>query len=97
MYFTTGYHENGEVLLGRNFFQDSPEFAADLQFDVSGYFISRHWWENADTVAVMSLGNRTGDPYSGCGNYAKGLLAYDAWKEADGKALEALKKLNIAM
>ncbi|WP_068786473.1 RNA polymerase subunit sigma-24 [Paenibacillus phocaensis] len=93
----TGYRENGEVLLGWNFFQDSPEFAADLQFDESGYFISRHWWENADTVAVISLGHKTGNPITDkeivanaievmegrlCGNYAKGLLAYDAWKKA---------------
>lgn len=93
----TGYRDNGKTLLGWNFFQDCPEFAVDVTFDDSGYFISSKWWENPDTVAVMSLGGRAGalagaktvignalEVMEGrqCGKYAKGLLAYDAWKKA---------------
>lgn len=93
----TGYRENGQTLLGWNFFQDSPEFSAGIQFEKSGYFISRHWWENKETIAVMSLGELSGikvtakeivgnaiEALSGrqCGKYAKGLDAYDAWKKA---------------
>lgn len=38
-----------------NFFQDNPEFNRDITIDESGYFISEHWWDNMDTVAVMAL------------------------------------------
>lgn len=54
----TGYRENGETLLGWNFFQDATEFATDVKIDESGYFISRKWWENNDTIAVISLGEK---------------------------------------
>lgn len=93
----TGYRENGEVLLGWNFFQDNPEFNAGATFDDSGYFTSRTWWENPSTTAVMAMGDLT-VPVSGpqtvlhnaiealsgrkAGKYAKGLYAYDAWKRA---------------
>jgi hypothetical protein len=52
----TGYRNGGETLLGWNFFQDSIEFAADVKRDESGYFISDKWWDNDDTVAVISMG-----------------------------------------
>lgn len=93
----TGYRNDGQTLLGWNFFQDNPEFNSTVTFDESGYFISDCWWENTDTVAVMSLepadkkmidiktilsnaitvmtGRKDG-------NYAKGLMAYDAWVKA---------------
>jgi hypothetical protein len=97
----TGYRESGEVLLGWNFFQDAIEVASGVQKDESGYFITDKWWENEDTVAVMSMGEATGEVLdvksiiinaievlSGKIDktrnraYAKGLLAYDAWKKA---------------
>lgn len=93
----TGYRNEGKTLLGWNFFQDCPEYAAVLKFDDSGYFITDSWWENKDTVAVMAMGEKTSSPMplktmvqnaitvlSGRrqGNYAKGLMAYDAWKKA---------------
>lgn len=93
----TGYRDDGQTLLGWNFFQDSPEFASSVRFDDSGYFITDSWWENEETVAVMSIGEKTTDPMplkkliqnaitvlSGRrqGNYAKGIMAYDAWKRA---------------
>lgn len=54
----TGYRDNGETLLGWNFFQDFAEFAADVKKDESGYFISKKWWENSDTIAVIALGEK---------------------------------------
>ncbi|MDF2675365.1 MAG: DNA-binding protein AraC-type [Clostridiales bacterium] len=54
----TGYRENGEILLGWNFFQDAIEFATDVKIDESGYFISSKWWENNDTIAVISIGEK---------------------------------------
>jgi len=93
----TGYRDGGKTLLGWNFFQDNPEFAAQVKFDESGYFITESWWENESTLAVMSLGEKVKAPMplkelvqnaitvlSGRkhGDYAKGILAYDAWKKA---------------
>ncbi len=54
----TGYRDNGETLLGWNFFQDAAEFATDVKIDESGYFVSEKWWENNDTIAVISLGEK---------------------------------------
>ena len=54
----TGYRENGETLLGWNFFQDFTEFATDIKMDESGYFISSKWWDNNDTIALISLGEK---------------------------------------
>lgn len=93
----TGYRNNGETLLGWNFFQDNPEFNRDVKLDESGYFITDSWWDNPNTLAVMAL-----EPHDGkmadiktvlkngieamegrkSGKYAKGLLAYDAWAKA---------------
>lgn len=93
----TGYRQKGEELLGWNFFQDDPEFAANVETDESGYFSCHDWWENTDTQAVMCIGPILGNRFSekeiivngiraldgrmDCG-YSKGLLAYDAWKNA---------------
>lgn len=52
----TGYMENGETLLGWNFFQDNPEFAADVQMHETGYFICKKWWENEQTSLLMAIG-----------------------------------------
>ncbi len=97
----TGYRENGEVLLGWNFFQDSSEFASEVKIDDSGYFIADKWWENNDTVAVISMSEIINEPIKTksiietaikvmTGRldkksdriYAKGIMAYDAWKKA---------------
>lgn len=93
----TGYRDAGEILLGWNFFQDDPEFAASMETDESGYFISRNWWDNTDTQAVMCMGAvvkeklTTGQIMENAiaaldGRtdrcYAKGIKAYDAWKKA---------------
>lgn len=93
----TGYRQNGEVLLGWNFFQNDPEFAANIEFDESGYFVCSNWWENTDTQAVMCMGAINGDKVTNEEiittaikvlegrtefGYSKGLYAYDAWKSA---------------
>ncbi|WP_010681138.1 hypothetical protein [Acetivibrio cellulolyticus] len=97
----SGYRDNGETLLGWNFFQDATEFATDVRIDESGYFISSKWWENNETIAVISLGEQNKLPISnkaiienaikvltgrldkrGGKTFAKGLMAYDAWKSA---------------
>ncbi|HEX3076952.1 MAG TPA: AraC family transcriptional regulator [Lachnospiraceae bacterium] len=91
----TGYRDKGDTLLGWNFFQSDPGFGANVSFDESGYFITDKWWENTDTQAVMCMGEVISDKkplkeiveYGNRiltgreqGTYAKGLNAYDAWK-----------------
>lgn len=93
----TGYRDNGDTLLGWSVFQDYPEFAANVRFDESGYYIAKQWWENKDTNAVMSFGEITGERFTvktivenaievmtprRKGKYAKAGYAYDAWKKA---------------
>lgn len=91
-----GYDEDGDRLLGWNFFQDDPEHAGGVSTAENGYFISKNWWENTDTQAVMCLGPINGEGVSSQEilkqavkvlegrkehSYAKGILAYDAWRE----------------
>ena len=52
----TGYQENGNKLLGWNCFQDNQEFARGVTYHETGYFITNDWWDNAMTIAVMSVG-----------------------------------------
>jgi AraC-like DNA-binding protein len=52
----TGYDNDGQRLLGWNFFQPNPEFAKDTEIHETGYFICDSWWENPNTTAVMSIG-----------------------------------------
>ena len=54
----TGYKEDGDILLGWNFFQDAIEFAADIKIDESGYFLSSRWWDNNETIAIISIGEK---------------------------------------
>lgn len=91
-----GYDRDGDSLLGWNFFQHDPEYAGGVSTAENGYFISKGWWENTDTQAVMCLGPVNGEGMAPteilrravkalegrkeC-SYAKGILAYDAWRE----------------
>jgi hypothetical protein len=96
-----GYRDDCETLLGWNFFQDATDFATDVKIDESGYFITNKWWENKETIAVISIGEQSKKPISNKeiienaikvlngrldkrdGRiFAKGLMAYDAWKSA---------------
>lgn len=52
----TGYQENGQKLLGWNFFQNRPEYNTGTGFHECGYFISESWWENKDTLLLMAIG-----------------------------------------
>ena len=91
-----GYEGPGDVVAGWNFFQSDPEFSSEITLMDNGYFRSDKWWENTDTQAAMCLGEVADKPYSDKeiikmatdimeprneGAYAKGLNAYDAWKE----------------
>lgn len=93
----TGYDDNGNTLIGWNFFQDYPEYQSTIDFEENGYFRTKNWWENPDTKGLFatSVKNTTsfttrevlenaiealqGRMYK---TYAKGTLAYDAWKQA---------------
>lgn len=90
----TGYRDNGNTLLGWNFFQNDPIFGGSVEFDESGYFICTDWWENTDTQAVMCIGLVEGEPLSvkdiiktaalimtgrKDGGYQKGVAGFPAW------------------
>jgi len=88
-----GYKEDGQALYGWNFFQDF----IPTETDHNGYFITRAWWDNKDTIAVMSFAEKDAK-IPGFADivrnaievlsprqdrvYAKGLMAYDAWKKS---------------
>lgn len=93
----TGYREGGRVLTGWNVFQEYPEHRARVRFEKNGYFITGDWWENPCTAALIATGTESLPPLTArealrnaaealegrmCGTYAKGILAYDAWKNA---------------
>lgn len=90
----TGYRDNGNTLLGWNFFQNDPAFGGVVSFDECGYFVCDNWWENTDTQAVMCLGPVEEEPIGmkeilktaaevmtgrQDGPYRKGVAGYDAW------------------
>jgi len=90
----TGYRDNGHTILGWNFFQDNPEYSKGIEIDESGYFISKCWWENPETCAVMSIDEEKCTKTSTkdillnaidiltkerIGDYAGGQAAFDAW------------------
>lgn len=91
-----GYQDDGESLLGWNFFQEDPEYAGTVTTMENGYFVSRGWWENTDTQAVMCIGPVNAQQINSQEilrqavsalegrrehSYAKGIQAYDAWRE----------------
>ena len=96
----TGYRDGGETLLGWSFFQwDNDE----------KYFETGKWWDEGDFWGVMSLGDIVAPRFGTKqivanaiatlagrqeGKYAKGIAAYDAWKNAlrnaEEKAFEAI-------
>lgn len=95
----TGYRDGGDTLLGWNFFQDDQDFASSVDKDECGYFISKEWWENSDTQAVMCIGDLCEDKITDKEvyenavkvltgrkqySYCKGIQAYDAWVEMLG-------------
>ena len=56
----TGYDEYGDVLIGWNYFQGFPEFNAGVEFEPSGYFRKRDWFE--DTADLIIIGEKRAKP-----------------------------------
>lgn len=54
----TGHDNDGETLLGWNCFQENKEMAADVTHHDCGYYITNAWWDNPETVALISIGNK---------------------------------------
>lgn len=92
----TGYRDNGNTLLGWNFFQHDPAFGGEIQFDECGYFICDNWWENTDTQSVMCLGPVIEEAHSTKdilqtavtvmtprkdGSYHKGIAGFSSWAD----------------
>jgi hypothetical protein len=92
----TGYRNNGDTLLGWNFFQSRPEFGGGNTIDESGYFVTDQWWENPCTTLLMAVGEEQTNPYTretllrnalqiltveSIGPYAGGQAAYKLWAE----------------
>jgi hypothetical protein len=49
----TGYDDNGDVLIGWNFFQDFPEFNAGLEYEPGGEFRKRGWFANTQGLLIF--------------------------------------------
>lgn len=90
----TGYADDGDTLLGWNFFQENPEYTKDVWIDESGYFVCKSWWENPCTMGLLSIGEERGMvtglkellenavtilSKERIGSYAGGQAAFDAW------------------
>lgn len=58
----TGYADGGETLLGWNFFQSNPDFAKGVSLHETGYFMTKSWWENKDTLMLMAIGEEQAAP-----------------------------------
>ena len=52
----TGYDEGGDVLIGWSFFQNVPDFNAGVEFEPSGYFRKRGWFQ--DTHCLLFVGEK---------------------------------------
>jgi hypothetical protein len=53
-----GYTDNGETLVGWNFFQDMPEWAGVVEKEPCGYFRRRGWFEDPNTIALLAIGEQ---------------------------------------
>lgn len=53
----TGYRDDGETLLGWNFFQEMPEYNRGVEILPCGYFVRKDWFEHEETIALMAMGN----------------------------------------
>jgi hypothetical protein len=93
-----GYDAGADVLIGWSFFQQVPEFSAGLEFEPSGYFRKRNWFNDTDSLLV--IGEKQAEPKRGdiykralrwnievarrplVDGRPNGLAAYTAWAEA---------------
>ncbi|HEY3281628.1 MAG TPA: hypothetical protein VGN26_05090, partial [Armatimonadota bacterium] len=94
----TGFDEGGDVLLGWSFFQEEEKGKPGLEFEPSGYFRKRDWFE--ETEGIVLVGAPTKRPQVvdvlresvawglrlqrtlGVGDAFTGLRALDAWVDA---------------
>ena len=51
-----GFDEKGDILIGWSFFQSPKKFTADVEFESSGYFRKRNWYN--DTCCVILPGEK---------------------------------------
>ena len=49
----TGYDENGDVLMGWNFFQDFPEYNHGVAYEASGEFRKRDWFASTQNLLIF--------------------------------------------
>lgn len=56
----TGYAEGGDVLIGWNFFQSIPDFNAGVEFEPSGQFRKRNWYQ--DAACLLFVGEKVDRP-----------------------------------
>jgi len=56
----TGYDEDGQVLIGWNYFQNDPILGAGVEFEPEGYFRKRDWFR--DTISAITIGEKTSRP-----------------------------------
>jgi hypothetical protein len=53
-----GYDAGGEVLIGWNFFQDFPPFNTGVEYEPSGMFRKRDWFNCQPDFSVMLIGEK---------------------------------------
>jgi hypothetical protein len=58
----TGYDEGGDVLIGWSFFQDMPEFNAGVEFEPSGQFRKRDWFNYQPEFSFILIGQKKQRP-----------------------------------
>lgn len=57
-----GYDEGGHVLIGWSFFQSIPEFNAGLEFEPSGQFRARNWFQYPPGFSAILIGEKKERP-----------------------------------
>ena len=58
----TGYDEGGDVLIGWSFFQNIPEFNAGVEFEPSGQFRKRDWFNYPPGFSFIVIGQKKQRP-----------------------------------
>ena len=54
----TGYDDGGDVLVGWNFFQNIPDFNAGVEFEPSGEFRKRDWFNYPPGFSFITIGDK---------------------------------------
>jgi hypothetical protein len=58
----TGYDEGGDVLIGWSFFQNFPDFNAGVEFEPSGQFRKRDWFNYQPEFSFIVIGQKKPRP-----------------------------------